>query len=106
MSSWDFGSAVMVFDRAGRQAMLVFLPEDGANSAAPNTALGHVALEYNNSGSKQFIDLSGLTTFGEAVHAIGELSKDCRGSNIPSHYNGMAADADVIVEKLRSAGIP
>lgn len=96
----------MVFDRAGRQAMLVFLPEEGANSAAPNTALGHVALEYNNAGARQFIDISGQTTFGEAERALGDLSKDCRGPNIPSHYNGMAADGEVIVAKLRAAGIP
>lgn len=105
MSYWDFEQPTTVYDRLRRSALLVFLPDDSRVSNL-DAGTGCVALDYGHEAKPRFVPLSRTTTFGHAQEILGTLHLDCRGPNIPPQQPGQqAADADVITDKLRRAGL-
>lgn len=106
MSAWDYGSAIDVFAASGRCGLLVFVPEDSleALKAGP-AAVGRVAVEFGaGTANSEYVYLSGPTTWGVTKQLLARFPEDFGGPNIPAD-RAIAADMDLIVARLRAAGV-
>lgn len=106
MAPWDYASAIDVFASDGRHGTLVFIPEDSLQALSDGpAAVGRVAVEFSLSmANSEYSYLTGPTTWGATKPLFAHVGRDFHGPNIPPGRT-IAADADVIVARLRAAGI-
>lgn len=100
MSFRDFASATIVFDKNGRRGQLIFEEERGDPTV--DDCAGWVSYEVFD-GEKE--RLSVRTTWSHADAVLGPVNMAYRGPNIPASRKGAAADLDLIVARLSSAGL-
>lgn len=106
MAPWDYASAIDVYASGGRHGTLVFIPEDALKALSDGSAaVGRVAVEFSISRAEsEYFYLTGPTTWGVTKQLLSQVGRDFHGPNIPPGRSN-AADADVIVARLRAAGI-
>ncbi|BBX37541.1 hypothetical protein MMAG44476_39165 [Mycolicibacterium mageritense DSM 44476 = CIP 104973] len=102
MTYRDFAGGTKVFDRRGRRGLLIFDEEPG------NPTIGDCRgwIAYQMFGGGEFERVSEMTTWKHAEAVLGPLhASTYRGPNIPASYKGSAADLDLIMARLSSAGL-
>lgn len=102
MTYRDFAGATIVFDRHGRRGLLIFDEERG-NPTIDDCA-GWVSYQVFDS-RQPYERLSVRTMWSHADEVLGPVHTAYRGSNVPASYKGLAADLDLIMSRLSSAGL-
>lgn len=100
MTFRDFAGATIVFDKHGRRGRLIFDEERG-NPTIGDCA-GWVSYQVFDGGNER---LSVRTMWSHADAVLGPVHTAYRGPNIPASYTGSAADLDLIMARLSSAGL-